>query len=109
MSKNHGNRYSKVFKEEAVRLLLTSGKTAAELGRELGVSTMTMCTWRRQAIAHGDHPQQAKPDGVRVNYAVLQLENARLKKELEIARQERDILKKSLGILSSTESPKGMP
>jgi len=44
MSRNHAKRYSKEFKQEAVRLLLTSGKTAAELGRELGVSKMTMGT-----------------------------------------------------------------
>jgi hypothetical protein len=46
---------------------------------------------------------------VRLHYSVLKLENARLKKELETVRQEREILKKSLGILSSKQSPKGMP
>jgi len=109
MSQNHAKRYSREFKQEAVRLLLTSGKTAAELGRELGVSKMTMGTWREQAIAHGDHPQDAQPEGARISYSVLKLENARLKKELEIARQQRDILKKSLGILSQEKSQKGMP
>ena len=44
-----------------------------------------------------------------VHYSVLKLENARLKKELETVRQEREILKKSLGILSSKQSQKGMP
>ena|SRR5579862_950542 len=109
MSQNHAKRYSQEFKQEAVRLLLTSGKTAAELGRDLGVSKMTMGTWREEAIANGDCPQEAKPEGVRISYSVLKLENARLKKELEIARQQRDILKKSLGILSQEKSPKGMP
>jgi transposase len=108
MSK-YGNRYSREFKEEAVRLLATSGKTAKELGRELGVSGMSLLTWREQAIAHGDHPEQAKLAGVRINYSVLKLENERLKKELLTARTERDILKKSLGILSGTPSQKGMP
>lgn len=108
MSK-YGNRYSKEFKEEAVRLLLTSGKTAKELGRELGVTGTSLATWREEAIANGDHPEQARLDGVRINYSVLKLENQRLKKELETARQERDILKKSLGILSEAPSQKGMP
>ena len=31
-------RYTQEFKQEAVRLLLTGNKTAAQLGRELGVS-----------------------------------------------------------------------
>jgi hypothetical protein len=38
MSSNYAKRYSNDFKEEAVRLLMTSGKNAAQLGRELGVS-----------------------------------------------------------------------
>ena len=108
MSK-YGNRYSKEFKEEAVRLLATSGKTAKQLGRELGVSGMSILTWQEQAIALGDHPEPAKLAGVRINYSVLKLENERLKKELQTARTERDILKKSLGILSTTPSQKGMP
>ena len=108
MSK-YGNRYSKAFKEEAVRLLATSGKTAKELGRELGVSGMSLANWREEAIRNGDHPEQARLDGVRLHYSVLKLENARLKKELGAARQERDILKKSLGILSEELSQKGMP
>ena len=108
MSK-YGNRYSKEFKQEAVRLLLTSGKTAEQLGRELGVSGMSLANWREEAIRNGDHPEQARLDGVRVHYSVLKLENERLKKELEVARQERDILKKSLGILPRAQSRKGMP
>jgi transposase len=108
MSKN-GNRYSKEFKQEAVRLLLTSGKTAEQLGRELGVTGMSLANWREEAIRNGDHPEQARLDSVRVHYSVLKLENERLKKELEVARQERDILKKSLGILPGAQSRKGMP
>ena len=109
MSKKHGNRYSREFKQEAVRLLLTSGKNAKELGQELGVTGQSLANWREEAIRNGDHPEQAKLDGVRVHYSVLKLENERLKKELEIVRQERELLKKSLGILPRTRSGKGMP
>jgi transposase-like protein len=49
MSKKHGNRYSKEFKQEAVRLLLTSGKSAKQLGQELGVTG--------QSLAGRSHPQ----------------------------------------------------
>jgi transposase len=108
MSK-YGNRYSKEFKQEAVRLLLTSGKTAHQLGRELGVTGVSLATWREEAIRNGDHPEQAKLDGVRVHYSVLKLENERLKKELEVLREERALLKKSLGILPRARSKKGMP
>ena len=106
---NYAKRYSKEFKDEAVRLLMSSGKTAKQLGKELGVTGMSLATWREEAIRNGDHPEEAKPDGVRLHYSVLKLENARLKKELGTVREEREILKKSLGILSSKQSQKGMP
>lgn len=109
MSKKHGNRYSQEFKQEAVRLLLTSGKNAKQLAKELGVAGQSLADWREAAIRNGDHPQQAKLAGVRVHYSVLKLENERLKKELEVVRQERELLKKSLGILPRTRSGKGMP
>src|SRR4051812_44857530 len=109
MSKQHGNRYSKEFKREAVRLLLTSGKTAKHLGQELGVTGQSLANWREEAIRNGDHPEQAKFDSVRVHYSVLKLENERLKKELGVVRQERELLKKSLGILPRAQSRKGMP
>ena len=64
-----GNRYSGEFKEEAVRLLATSGKTARALGRELGVTGMTLGTWREWAVGNGDHPQQAQLDGARIHYS----------------------------------------
>src|SRR6185437_688450 len=109
MSKKHGNRYSKEFKDEAVRLLLNGGKTAKQLGKELGVTGQSLANWQEEAIRNGDHPEQAKLESARVHYSVLKLENERLKKELEVVRQERELLKKSLGILPRTRSGKGMP
>ncbi len=102
-------RYTRQFKEEAVRLLVTSEKPLKQLARELGVSGVSLRQWKQQALRNGDCPQQAKPGGVRIHYAVLEQENLRLKKELESLRQQREILKKSLGILSQDPLPGGMP
>jgi transposase-like protein len=44
-----GPPYSPEFRAEAVRLLRSSGKTVAELSRELGVSEPTLRRWRLQA------------------------------------------------------------
>jgi transposase len=44
-----GPPYSPEFRAEAVRLLRSSGKTVAELSRELGVSEQTLRSWRRRA------------------------------------------------------------
>jgi transposase len=107
--KNYGRRYTKEFKEEAVRLLLTSGKPTERMANELGVSGVALGAWKREALRNGDHPEQMKPKGIRVHYAVLEQENLRLKTENETLRQQRDILKKSLGIFSEEASQKGMP
>ena len=62
-------------------------------------------------ILSGDDPVKSasfRQGGVRVNYAVLEQENLRLKKEVETLRQQREILKKSLGILSQEPLREGM-
>jgi transposase len=109
MGNHHGKRYSKAFKEEAVRLLLTSDKSARELAHDLGISDVALCKWKKEALHNGDHPEKAKPNGIQISRTVLEQENIRLKKENESLRQQREILKKSLGILSVDPLPGGMP
>jgi len=106
---NYGKRYTRQFKEEAVRLLVTSDKPAEHLARELGVSGVSLMNWKREALRNGDHPESAQPNGIQISRAVLEQENLRLKRELETVRQEREILKKSLGILSQDPLRQGMP
>src|SRR5262245_12784604 len=103
------SRFTKEFKEEAVRLLVTSDKSIKELARELGVSDVSLCNWKRQALRNGDHPEQAKPTGIQISRTVLEQENIRLKREVETLRRQREILKKSLGILSVDPLEGGMP
>ena len=102
-------RYAREFKEEAVRLLLSSNKPVKELARELGTTHVSLLKWKQEALRNGDSPEQARPGSVRVHYALLEQENIQLKKELDILRQQRDILKKSLGILCEDPQQKGMP
>jgi transposase len=102
-------RYSKEFKEEAVRLLITSDKPALQLAQELGVTDVSLLRWKREALYNGDHPEKARPNGIQISRAVLEQENLRLKRENELLRQQREILKKSLGILSNDPLQGGMP
>ena len=109
MGNHKGKRYSKAFKEEAVRLLVTGDKSARVLAYELGISDVALCKWKREALHNGDHSEQAKPNGIQISREVLEQENLRLKKEVESLRQQREILKKSLGILSVEPLQGGMP
>ena len=87
--------YSREFKLEAVRLLETSGKSIIEIERELGIGHGCLCRWRKALATEGE---DAFPGHGRL--APEQEEIRRLKRELEIARQERDILKKAVAIFS---------
>jgi len=87
--------YTAEFKREAVQLVQTSGKPIAQVARELGISDSSIHQWRKGLTEHG--PQAFPGSG----YQTAEVEEVRrLKRELEIVKQERDILKKSIGIFS---------
>jgi transposase len=87
--------YTKEFKEEAVRLAQSSGKPIAQVARELGISDTSIHQWRKELAQHG---QEAFPGSG--HQTPLEEENRRLKRELELVHQERDILKKVVSIFS---------
>lgn len=87
--------YSKEFKEEAVRLAQTSGKPIAQIARELGISDSAIHGWRKELTEHGKDAFPGKG-----HQTELEEENRRLKRDLERVQQERDILKKAVGIFS---------
>ena len=92
-----GERYDAEFKREAVRLLLTSGKTATQLSRELGVSAWSLSRWKQEELkAMGEITVEGQ---VRPAAAVEQ-ENRQLRRELEAMRCQRDLLKKAIAICS---------
>lgn len=80
-------------KQEAVRLVTTQGLSRAQVARDLGISQDTIGRWVR---AHG--PIQSEPDVPGVAPRTVAL--ARLRRENEHLRMERDMLKKALGIFS---------
>lgn len=97
VSTEAGNRrvYTAEFKREAIELSKSSGKTRAELERELGLSQGLLKQWLKQAAAEG---ASAFPGQGRLKAEEEELR--RLKRENEILRQERDILKKTVAIFS---------
>ena len=86
------------FKREAVQLAQTSGKSKAQIARELGISDSALYSWCKQSLEHGSDAFPGKG-----HQMPLEEENYRLKRELERAQQERDILKKAIGIFSRAQ------
>jgi transposase len=71
-----------------VRLVKTSGKSISQVARDLGIGDSTLHHWCQQLAQQGE---QAFPGS---GYQTAQEEEIRrLKRELEVTRQERDILK----------------
>jgi transposase len=87
--------YPREFKEEAVRLAQTSGKSITQVARELGISDTSIHQWRKELTQHG---KEAFPGSG--HQMPLEEENRRLKRELERVQQERDIVKKVVSIFS---------
>jgi transposase len=80
--------YPAAFRAEAVELARSSGKTIPELAAALGVSGQTLRNWVHQADvdAGGGRPGELT--------TAEQQELRRLRRENQVLRQEREILKK---------------
>jgi transposase len=74
--------YTEDFKREAVRLMETSGKPVAQIARDLGVNDNNLYRWRG---LYGSQDQTRANDNPKV------------------LRQERDILKKAMSIVSRSQ------
>ena len=90
--------YTPEYKLSAVKLAQTEGigKTATNLG----INTNMLGRWKRE---HELGTAQARPTFTgRGNTALTEheKENQQLRRELDIARQERDILKKALAFFA---------
>ncbi len=91
-------RYDENFKRSAVELWLQGGKSVESIAAELGISTQSLKQWKKKLVAlPATGPGQRSP-------AQLEEENRRLKRELQHVCRQRDILKKTLGILSADGS-----
>jgi transposase len=88
-------RYDAEFKRETVRLADTSGKTDGHIERDLGLYQGAIGRWRKELDAD---PLEAFPGTG--HQKPLEEENRRLRRELQIAQEERDILKKVVAIFS---------
>jgi transposase len=79
-------RHSEDFKREAVRIALTSGLTRKQVASDLGIGFSTLSKWvqtmRRDEIAAVPQEDLAK-------------ENERLRRQVRLLKEERDILKKA--------------
>jgi transposase len=83
-------KYDESFRKNAVTLV-EAGTSASQVARDLGISVHLVYTWRKQ---YGTKPS------AHGNASDNQSEVMQLRKQLERAQAELDILKKAVGIFS---------
>jgi len=90
--------YAEEFKMEALELLKSSGKTARQIERELGITPGLLVKWR-------DRYQVISKDAEQAHLELSDMEAAkrdikRLQRRLAEVEEEREILKKTINIFS---------
>ncbi len=102
MSKPNGN-YSREFRQQAVDLLLSSGRPVKVVAADLGISANSLRLWRDRALSNGCKTQAVSTtskDWSEAPVADAAAEIRRLHQEIEYLRRQREILKKAVSILS---------
>ena len=81
-----GHKVTSEFKQEVVRVALTSGLTRKQVASDFKIAFSTLSRWIRE---ERDHVIESEPRGDLIQ------ENERLRKEIRLLREEREILKKA--------------
>ena len=89
MSKNQKNNYPLEFKVSSAQLAIDSEQPVAQTARDLGVKENTLYTW----VSNQSNSKES--NNMKKNSECHFEEVARLKKELTLVKQERDLLKKA--------------
>ena len=94
-------RYTKEFREEAVKLVTEERLSISEVTRRLSLAQTTLTNWLKASKAGklGEIGKTYRP------LTEIEVELARTKKELAIVKMERDILKKAAAYFAKESLP----
>ena len=90
-------KYSKQFKLDTIQLYENGNKSMAQLERELGITDGLLAKWRTELLEVKDEQAAFPGNG---NLAESEARLRQLERENAELRQEKEILKKVLGIFS---------
>ncbi len=90
MSRKQKNNYPLEFKTSAIKLAIESNQPVAQIARDLGINDNTLYNW----INRYSNSNKTNQNNMINNEGTFE-EIKRLKKELALVKQERDLLKKA--------------
>lgn len=94
MGEQH-RHFTREFKLTAVQLVTEKGMPVCKVARDLDIHPNLLHIWKRKFLKDGDKAftgkGRVKPENAEIR---------KLRKDLEKAREERDILKKALAVFS---------
>jgi transposase len=85
--------YPAAFRAEAVQLVQANGRSLTQAAKDLGVHHDTLRTWVRQAAIDG-----GRRDGLTTEERT---ELARLRREVRVLKEEKEILKKAAAFFAA--------
>ncbi len=111
---SNNSKYTEEFREQTVKHIFETGKSATSMAEEMGIDTNTVCRWVRDYRRKHNMPSYAEEKGIRkkepqetgeLKYRIKELERELKKKDKELKeeREKIEILKKSLHIFMQTE------
>ncbi len=95
-AKSERRQFTQEFKRNAVKLVMEKGVPVRKVARDLDIHPNLVHQWRRTVY----EMREMEPLWVTGNLKPEDAELKRLQKELEDVKEERDILKKALGVFS---------
>jgi len=93
--KSKRRKYTQEFKLEAVRMVVEQGLSMAQVAEDLGIDRTLISSWKKKVDQEGS--SAFRGNGLR---RPEDEELRRLRRELSVAQQERDILKKALAFFA---------
>lgn len=97
--KKKRERFSRQFRQDSVNHLISSQKSIKDVASDLGIELHNLRRWNNEFMEKSQK-QNSKPEDPAAKLIRLEKENYQQAKEIATLKQERDILKKAVGIVS---------
>ena len=90
--------YPAAFRAEAVQLVQANGRSLTQAARDLGIHHETLRAWVKQAEIDG-----GRRDGLTTEERT---ELARLRREVRVLKEEKEILRKAAAFFAAESAPR---